>query len=150
MEQFSPKKDYYAPMHTAEHVLNQTMVRAFGCPRSVNAHIEKDKSKCDYILPSAPTAAQITEIENKVNEILTKNLPVEIKFMPRAEAAKIADLSKLPPSAGEELRVIFVGDYDACPCIGLHVKNTSEVGKIKIFSWNYENGRLRLRFKIFD
>jgi len=144
----TPKKDYYAPMHTAEHVLNRTMVSMFGCPRSINAHIEKDKSKCDYVLPSAPSAAQIAGVENKVNEILSQNLPVEIKIMPRAEAAKISDLSKLPPSAGEELRVIFVGDYDACPCIGAHVANTSEVGKIKIFSWNYENGRLRLRFKL--
>ena len=37
-----------APMHTAEHILNQTMVRMFGCPRSKNAHIERKKSKCDY------------------------------------------------------------------------------------------------------
>ena len=42
---FQPKKDYFEPMHTAEHILNQTMVRMFGCPRSRNAHIEKTKSK---------------------------------------------------------------------------------------------------------
>jgi len=148
MDNLTPKKDYYAPMHTAEHVLNQTMVRAFGCPRSVNAHIEKDKSKCDYILPAPPSDGQIAEIENKVNEILAQNLPVTEKFMPRAEVEKIADTSKLPPSAGDNLRVIFVGDYDACPCIGAHVKNTSEIGKIKIISRSYENGRLRLRFKL--
>jgi len=148
MDNFTPKKDYFAPMHTAEHVLNQTMVRAFGCPRSINAHIEKDKSKCDYFLPSAPADAQIADIENKVNEILAQNLPVTEKFMPRAEAAEICDLSKLPPSAGENLRVIFVGGYDACPCIGAHVGNTSEIGKMKIISHSYENGRLRLRFKL--
>ena len=39
-----------APMHTAEHLLNATMVKTFGCPRSRNAHIERKKSKCDYIL----------------------------------------------------------------------------------------------------
>lgn len=38
------KKDYHRPMHTAEHILNQTMVRMFGCARSANAHIEKKKS----------------------------------------------------------------------------------------------------------
>ena len=32
-------KQEYPPMHTAEHILNQTMVRMFGCPRSKNAHI---------------------------------------------------------------------------------------------------------------
>jgi hypothetical protein len=43
-------KQEYPPMHTAEHILNQTMVRMFGCPRSRNAHIERKKSKCDYLL----------------------------------------------------------------------------------------------------
>lgn len=33
-----------APMHTAEHLLNATMVKTFGCPRSRNAHIEKKKA----------------------------------------------------------------------------------------------------------
>lgn len=37
-------------MHTAEHILNGTMVRMFGCTRSRNAHIERKKSKCDYLL----------------------------------------------------------------------------------------------------
>ena len=45
-----PKKLYNEPMHTCEHILNQTMVRMFGCGRSMNAHIEKKKSKCDYTL----------------------------------------------------------------------------------------------------
>lgn len=49
-------KQEYPPMHTAEHILNQTMVRMFGCPRSKNAHIERKKSKCDYELQEEPTA----------------------------------------------------------------------------------------------
>ena len=49
-------KQEYPPMHTAEHILNQTMVRMFGCPRSKNAHIERKKSKCDYLLAEEPSA----------------------------------------------------------------------------------------------
>ena len=55
-------KAEYPPMHTVEHILNQTMVRMFGCERSRNAHIERKKSKCDYTLPCAPTEEQIAEI----------------------------------------------------------------------------------------
>jgi len=40
----------YDPAHTREHILNQTLARVSGCPRSRNAHIERKKSKCDYIL----------------------------------------------------------------------------------------------------
>ena len=42
-------KEYTEPrMHTAEHILNQTMVRMFDRGRSFSSHIEKKKSKCDY------------------------------------------------------------------------------------------------------
>lgn len=145
-----PKKDYYAPMHTAEHILNQTMCRLFQCGRSKNAHIEKDKSKCDYELPSAPDQSQMTNVERRVNEVIEQNMPVLIRQMARSEAALLCDLSRLPQTAGEELRMVLVGDYDVCPCIGAHVQNTSEIGRFKISSWNYENGRLRLRYKLED
>lgn len=142
------KKLYNEPMHTCEHILNQTMVRMFGCGRSVNAHIERKKSKCDYILPLAPTEAQIAEIIKRVNDVIHMNLLVYEELMSRDEAAKIADLSKLPEEASETLRVIRVGDYDACACIGQHVDNTSELGRFEIISHDFENGRWRVRFKL--
>ena len=142
------KKQYHEPMHTCEHILNQTLVRMFGCGRSVNAHIERKKSKCDYDLPQAPTAEQVEEITRTVNEVIGQQLPVWAELMSREEAAKIADLSKLPADASETLRVIRVGDYDACACIGQHVENTSEIGMFQIISHDYENGRWRVRFRL--
>lgn len=141
-------KAEYPPMHTVEHILNQTMVRMFGCPRSKNAHIERKKSKCDYELNEEPSAATIEEIERKVNEVINQQLPVTIEFMPREEAAKIVDLSKLPKDASETLRIVRIGDYDACACIGAHVSSTSEIGKFKIISTDYTEGKLRIRFKL--
>ncbi|MEI8272063.1 MAG: hypothetical protein WCG08_05530 [Paludibacter sp.] len=142
------KKQYACDMHTCEHILNQTMVRMFGCGRSVNAHIEKKKSKCDYILSEAPTEAQIIEISNHVNQVIDSHLPVYEELMSREDASKIADLSKLPEDASETLRVIRVGNYDACACIGQHVENTSELGRFEIISHDFENGRWRVRFKL--
>lgn len=56
-------KDEYAPAHSAEHLLNQTMIRMFGCERSKNAHIERKKSKINYNLAQCPTQEQIAQIE---------------------------------------------------------------------------------------
>ena len=92
-------KQEYPPMHTAEHLLNATMVKTFGCPRSKNAHIERKKSKCDYILPVCPTDAEIQAIEDKVNEVISQNLPVTVEFMTHEQAKDIVDLSKLPADA---------------------------------------------------
>ena len=137
-----------APMHTVEHILNQTMIRMFGCERSRNAHIERKKSKCDYTLPQEPTAKQIAEIENRVNEVIKQNLPITIEFVSRENVPAEVDLSKLPADASETLRIVRVGDYDTCACIGIHVTNTSEIGTFKIISHSWENGTMRLRFKL--
>ena len=141
-------KQEYPPMHTAEHILNQTMVRMFGCPRSKNAHIERKKSKCDYLLTACPTADQMQDIEDKVNEVIKQHLPVTVEFCSREEVPHDVDLSKLPEEASDLLRIVKVGNYDTCACIGTHVNNTSEIGTFKIISSDFENGRLRIRFKL--
>lgn len=143
-------KQEYPPMHTCEHILNQTMMRMFGCGRSRNAHIERKKSKCDYELELCPTDEQIAEIEKRVNEVISSNLPVTTELMSRDEARTLVDLSKLPAEAGEVLRIVRVGDYDACACIGQHVDNTSEIGHFQIVSHDYNSGCWRVRFKLLN
>lgn len=143
-------KQEYPPMHTAEHILNATMVKMFGCPRSKNAHIERKKSKCDYILESEPTEAQIVELEAKVNEVIASNLDVTIDFVTHQEAASIVDLSKLPDDVSETLRIVRVGDYDACACIGAHVANTYQIGQFKILSHSFNDGIWRVRWKVCE
>jgi misacylated tRNA(Ala) deacylase len=135
-------------MHTAEHILNQTMIRMFGCARSKNTHIERKKSKCDYFLSRQPDDNTVKAIEEAVNAVIMSDLPVTEEFMPMDEAAKIVDLSKLPEEVSETLRIIRIGDYDVCACIGEHVKHTSEIGRFEIISHDYENGRWRVRFKL--
>ena len=137
-----------APMHSCEHLLNATMVKMFGCPRSKNAHIERKKSKCDYLLETEPDAAQVAEIESRVNEAISREMDVTVEFMSREEAALIVDLSKLPEDASQTLRIVRIGDYDACACIGAHVNNTREIGEFRIISHSYADGVWRLRWKV--
>jgi len=145
-----PKKQYATDMHTTEHILNQTMVRLFKCERSHNAHIERKKSKCDYFLTQPPTSEEINIIENKVNEVIRQNLPVTIEFTDKKEAQKRYNLNKLPLDASETLRIVKIGEYDSCPCIGMHVENTSEIGQFKIISHDYKEGVWRVRFKLIN
>ena len=148
MELNEAKKNYCEPMHTAEHILNQTMVRMFGCERSRNAHIERKKSKCDYNLTQAPTEAQIAAIVSDVNNVIAQNLAVTEEFLSYSHAEGLVDLSKLPEDVSQTLRIIKVGDYDACACIGSHVQNTSEIGKFEILTHDFEDGRWRVRWRV--
>ena len=141
-------KQYHPQMHSAEHILNQTMVRMFNCGRSFSNHIEKKKSKCDYHFNRDMTQTEIIGLENKVNEIIQSNLDIVEEFYSKTEAENSFNLSKLPEEAGETIRVIKIGDYDACPCSGLHVSNTNEIGVFKIISTSFAEGVLRIRFKL--
>ncbi len=136
-------------MHTAEHILNQTMVRMFNCGRAFSAHIEKKKSKCDYRLQRDLTDEEVTTIEQTVNAIIQSDLPVTEDIISRSDAQIRFNLEKLPDEAGESIRIIRVGEYDACPCIGVHINHTSEIGTFKIISREYSENRLRIRFKVF-
>jgi misacylated tRNA(Ala) deacylase len=142
------RKEYDPRMHSAEHILNQTMVRMFNCGRAFSAHIEKKKSKCDYHFERNITAEEIVQIENKVNEVIKSDLPIQEKILNREEAGNIVSLARLPEDAGDKVRIITIGDYDACPCSGVHALTTSEIGEFKIISTDYANGILRIRFKI--
>jgi len=142
MKQYDPK------MHSTEHILNQTMVRMFNCGRSFSAHIEKKKSKVDYHFERDINSSEVDKIETKVNEVIKSGLEVREDFFNKEEAIKKFNLDKLPEDAGEEIRIIHIGDYDSCPCIGNHVKNTNEIGEFKIISTNYDSGILRIRFRL--
>lgn len=141
-------KDEYEPAHTAEHLLNQTMIQMFGCERSRNAHIERKKSKINYNLSQCPTQEQVGEIERKMNDLIAADLPVTYEFVTRDNIPEGVVLDKLPEDASETLRIVRIGDYDICACIGNHVESTKEIGNFKITSTSYNDGSFRIVFKV--
>lgn len=144
------KKHYDPRMHSAEHILNQTMIRKFGCNRSFNNHIERKKSKCDYHFERSLAENELREIETEINRIVQANLPVTEEFLPKSEAMSLFNLEKLPEETGDQVRIIRIGDYDSCPCIGPHVKNTGEIGIFRLISADFNEGVLRIRYKLAE
>ena len=143
------KKETDPRMHSAEHILNQTMVRMFNCNRSFNAHIEKKKSKCDYHLDHALTEQEIDRIEKQVNAVIEADLPIAEEYLTKEEARQQYNVKRLPRDTGDDIRIVGIGDYDACPCIGSHVASTKEIGTFRIISASFfETGVLRIRFKL--
>ena len=136
-----------APMHTAEHVLSGAIVKKYGCGRAFTTHIERKKSKIDFRLDAQPSREELDALETEVNGILASGLEVSEEFLSREEAMKKYNLDRLPEDAGDTVRIVMIGDYDACPCIGEHVANTAEVPPIRIISADGVDGVLRVRFK---
>lgn len=140
----------FPPAHTAEHLLNQTMVRMFGCGRSFNAHVERKKSKMSFRLERKPTRQQEKEIERRMNELIEADLPVTYETVRRRELPPEIDASRLPDDAGDVVRLVCIGDYDVCPCIGRHVRSTAQIGRFELLgtNWDEHEHAFRVRFKI--
>ena len=143
-------KEEFPPAHTAEHMLNQTMIRMFGCERSDNAHIERKKSKISYKLDHKPSKHDEKEIERRMNELIAEDLPVTFEFVTRDNVPECVSLDKLPEDASETIRLVRIGDYDVCPCIGKHVRSTSQIGRFEMLGTNWDeiSHTFRIRYKI--
>lgn len=137
-------------MHTAEHLLNRTMVNRYGCPRSRNAHIERKKSKISYDLPAEPSPAEVAEIVEQMNDLIRADLPVTYEFVTAADLPEGVTLDRLPDDASKTIRLVRIGDYDVCPCIGLHVAHTAQLGEFILLGTNWDPDRhsFRIRFKL--
>jgi Ser-tRNA(Ala) deacylase AlaX len=135
-------------MHSVEHILNQTMVRLYDCGRCFTAHIDRKKSKCDYHFDHVLTDEEISEIQSRVNSVIDSDLPVTESFVSKETAQRRYNTEKLPDTVAGDIRIIHIGDYDACPCIGEHVLSTGEIGAFRITTTSYADGQLRIRFKL--
>ena len=143
-------KEEFPPAHTAEHLLNQLMHRMFGCERSRNAHIERKKSKMTFVVDHKPSRQEEKEIETEMNRLIELDMPVTYEFVDRDHIPADVKLDRLPEDASETLRLVRIGDYDVCPCIGKHVRSTAQIGKFVLLgtNWDEPSHSLRIRFKI--
>ena len=145
-------KEEFPPAHTAEHLLNQLIIRMFGCERSRNAHIERKKSKISYTLDHKPSRHEEKDIERSMNELISEDMPVTYEFVDREHIPDGVSLDKLPEDASETIRLVRIGDYDVCPCIGKHVRSTAQIGRFEMLgtNWDEEKHSFRIRFKIIQ
>lgn len=124
--------------HTGEHILSGLIHRKYGCD-NVGFHMgEMIQIDFDTMIP----AEDLKELELAANQIIWRNEPVKILF-PGSE-----ELKNLPYRSKKELeglvRIVEIPGVDICACCGTHVRNTGEVGMIRIFSSQKHKNGIRL------
>ncbi|MFH1664250.1 MAG: alanyl-tRNA editing protein [archaeon] len=141
-------------MHSAQHLLSALILDELGAS-TVGNQIGFEKSRMDFF-PVKFTEENLKGFEDKFNEIVEKELPVEIYFKERETVLSEVDekrrvlFSRLPETI-QEIRVIEIPGIDKCPCGGTHVKNTKEIGFIKITGReNKGKDRDRIVFELKD
>ncbi len=139
--------------HTACHVLSAVIHKETGALITGN-RIGDAKTRVDFSLKDFDRS-EIKSFEEKTNEIIDQNLPVEIKILSKEDALKMPSIVKLKMDLPdrEEIRVIDIVGYDAQACGGTHVRNTGEIGHIEVVKAENKgknNRRIYFRLKTAD
>jgi alanyl-tRNA synthetase len=126
--------------HTGQHLLSAVLADLVGC-QTVGVHFGRECSTLDLETP-ALSSEQIERAEDRVNELVVQNRPVEVTFK---EAESVAGLRK-PSERSGTLRIVSILDIDHSACGGTHVKTTGEIGPIIIRKVERVRKGVRLEF----
>jgi len=120
-------------MHSSAHIVHAVLFSKFGTLVGGN-QLGIDQSRMDFALETFDQCL-LKSLETEANEIIAGNLPISIEFLPREEALKKPELFRLKdklPKDIQKFRLLSIGNVDVSADGGTHVKNTSEIGKVKI------------------
>lgn len=129
--------------HTGQHVLSQAFERVAGAA-TVSFHLSAEASTLDLDAGEL-SQEQIVQAELLANEIVWQNRPVTVQFVSPAEARKMP-LRKIPPAKNGQLRLVSIDHFDLSACGGTHVRQTGEIGLIKVTKSERQGGNVRLEF----
>ena len=128
--------------HTGQHLLSASLYNLHRA-NTIGFHLGSEISTIDLDIPELSWETAFN-LEHQVNSVIWDNIPVTVSYVTEDEIHKIP--LRKPPKVAGTIRVIWVKDYDASACGGTHVKNTGEVGLIKITGIERYKGGMRISF----
>ncbi|MFC4032081.1 alanine--tRNA ligase [Streptomyces polygonati] len=122
-----------ARAHSATHLTHQALRDALG-PTAAQAGSENSpgRFRFDFGSPTAVPGSVLTDVEQKINEVLARELDVTAEVLPIAEARRQGAIAEFGEKYGEQVRVVTIGDFSKELCGGTHVANTAQLGLVKL------------------
>ena len=136
--------------HTAQHCISRFFQINYKA-ETVSNKLKSTINRLDLSPLSKLPSEKLNEISAQINELLARNMPVSISFLPRREAINFLRQKEyqtkyldMVPKSVQEFRIVSIGDYDFAACAGTHVQNTSEIGQV-VLKKTENKGKLRER-----
>jgi len=121
--------------HTATHLLHAALQNILGDHvKQAGSYVGPDRLRFDFNHSSSLKEDEIIKVEEQVNDVVQKGLQVSTKIMNHSEAIKLGAKALFGEKYGEKVRVVNIPDYSIELCGGTHVKNTQDIGQVKILS----------------
>lgn len=125
--------------HTGEHIFSGIVHSRFGLD-NVGFHLSDSIVTMDY--NGVLTEEQIRQTEWEANQVIARNLPVEVTYPTREEAQNMDFRSK--KEIRGQIRIVTVPGVDVCACCAPHVRRTGEIGMLKVMHVQNYKGGVRL------
>ncbi len=121
--------------HSTAHVFHAAIRDVFGKQVvQAGSQVSSHAMRFDFTLDRQPSAVEISQVENMMNDWVRTNTPVETTEMPIAEAKQTGAIAMFGEKYGDVVRVVRMGDFSLEFCGGTHVGNTGQIGFTKIIS----------------
>jgi len=125
--------DKTTALHTATHLLHKSLRTVLGeHVGQKGSNITVDRLRFDFTHPSPMTSEEVQQVEDMVNEQISRKLPVTCETMTLDEARDQGAIAFFESKYGEQVKVYSIGDFSKEVCGGPHVENTSTMGHFKI------------------
>ncbi|MES2370670.1 MAG: alanine--tRNA ligase, partial [Pseudomonadota bacterium] len=118
--------------HSVTHLMHKALREVLGeHVQQKGSLVDSEKTRFDFVQPSPMTAAQIREVEARVNAEILANTTTQARVMPIEEAQKTGAMMLFGEKYGDEVRVLDIGSSREL-CGGTHVARTGDIGAFKI------------------
>ncbi len=120
-------------LHTATHLLNEALRKVIDMKiKQKGSNITPERLRFDFSFDRKLTPEEVKKVEDEVNSVIHKHLPVICKEMTKEQAVKIGAEMEFGQKYPDKVTIYLIGDYSKEFCGGPHIKNTKELGKFKI------------------
>lgn len=130
---------YNMQQHSGEHIFSGIVHNRFGYD-NVGFHLSDSIVTMDF--NGVITPEEITEIEEKVNQAIIENIPVEVSYPSKEELKELDYRSKIEIEG--QVRIVTIPGYDVCACCAPHVRRTGEIGSLKVMNVQSYKGGVRV------
>ncbi len=138
------RRSDHMQQHTGQHILSQAFVR-IASMETRSMHIGSEDNTIDLDTPTVPSPETVRAVEAEANRVVFDDLPVRTYTVSEAEVSHLP--LRRPPQARGQVRIVEMEGYDWSACGGTHVRNTAQVGLIKIIRVERYKGGARVTFR---
>ena len=131
-------------LHTATHLLHAALRKVLGTHvGQKGSNITAERLRFDFTHPAPMTKEELKQVEDLVNDAISRDLPVTVETMTLDEAREQGAIAFFDSKYGEKVTVYTIGDFSKEVCGGPHVTHTGDMGHFRILKEQSSSAGIR-------